>query len=113
MRSQETVQRRNIMKKAAFIFLCPGSDPDKDRKVVKTEYMELSAIPVENYAVAARVAGELADQGIGCIELCGGFGIKGMYLVKEAVGDRAQIGAVRFDAHPGLNFESGDKRFDQ
>ncbi len=63
--------------------------------------------------LAARVAGELADQGIGCIELCGGFGIKGMYLVKEAVGDRAQIGAVRFDAHPGLNFESGDKRFDQ
>lgn len=51
------------------------------------------------------------DEGVGVIELCGGFGIRGMYVVKQAVGDRAEIGAVRFDGHPGLGGKSGDELF--
>jgi hypothetical protein len=31
--------------------------------------------------------------------------------VAEAVGDRAFVGVVRFDRHPGLGYKSGDELF--
>ena len=45
----------------------------------------------------------MADKGCTAIELCGGFGIRGTYLVQEAVKGKARVGAVRFDLHPGLD----------
>lgn len=53
----------------------------------------------------------MADAGCSAIELCGGFGIRGTYLVQEAVKGRARVGAVRFDLHPGLDCKSGDELF--
>ena len=99
------------MKRAAFIFLAPQTDPSVHRGTVKTPTMDLDAIAVPTYAEAARVAKDLVDQGLGIIELCGGFGIHGAYIVKQAVGDRAKIGVVRFDGHPGLDDRSGDELF--
>ena len=99
------------MNKAAFIFLAPETDPSVNRGTVRTPTLDLDAIAVPSYEEAARVARDLVSQGIDIIELCGGFGIRGMYVVKEAVGDKARIGAIRFDGHPGLGNKSGDDLF--
>lgn len=100
------------MLQAAFIFLAPGADPKKDRGTVETPGVCLTSIGVSNYAQAVDVAKELvADGQIGAIELCGGFGIRGTYLVEQAVAGKAKVGAVRFDAHPGLDYKSGDELF--
>ena len=53
----------------------------------------------------------MADAGCTAIELCGGFGIRGTYMVQEAVKGKARVGAVRFDLHPGLDNKSGDEIF--
>jgi hypothetical protein len=50
-------------------------------------------------------------KGIKAIELCGGFGILETAKIKEAVPNEIAIGVVRFDNHPGLNFQSGDQLF--
>lgn len=65
-------------------------------------------VGVKDYQQAASVAKELANQGVTAIELCGGFGNIGVAKVAEAVGDKASVGAVRFDHHPLLGFKSGD-----
>ena len=59
----------------------------------------------------AAAAAEMAEAGCGAIELCGGFGIRGTYLVEQAVAGKARVGAVRFDLHPGLENKSGDELF--
>lgn len=99
------------MKRAAFIFLAPEADPEVNRETVHTPTMNLDAVAVPNYAAAAETAKKLAEEGIPVIELCGGFGIEGMALVKKAVEGKARIGAVRFDGHPGLDNQSGDDIF--
>ena len=99
------------MLNAAFIFIAPGADPTKDRGTVETPGVRLTSIGVSTYEQAAQAAKEMADIGCGAIELCGGFGIRGTYLVEQAVGGRARIGVVRFDCHPGLEFKSGDELF--
>ena len=53
----------------------------------------------------------MADAGCGAIELCGGFGIRGTYMIEQAVLGKARVGAVRFDIHPGLDNKSGDDLF--
>jgi hypothetical protein len=97
--------------KAAFMFLAPDSDPEKHRGTVVTPEVELTAVAVRDYAEAERVAAQLVEQGIVAIELCGGFGNKGTARIAEAVGDKAAVGAVRFDVHPGLDNQSGDVLF--
>ena len=97
--------------KAGFIFVAPEADYQKNRAVVETPVVELSVVGVKDYAMAAKAAKEMVDEGIGAIELCAGFGIEGTALIKKAVGDKAAIGVVRFDYHPGLEFKSGDALF--
>lgn len=99
------------MLNAAFIFIAPGADPAKDRATVETPSVRLTSIGVSTYEQGAAAAREMADAGCGAIELCGGFGIRGTYLVNEAVGGKARVGAVRFDLHPGLDNKSGDELF--
>ena len=96
---------------AAFIFIAPGADPALHRSVVKTPGVELTSIGVSTYEEGVAGAVEMADAGCSAIELCGGFGIRGTYLVQEAVKGRARVGAVRFDLHPGLDCKSGDELF--
>ncbi|MGC7873344.1 DUF6506 family protein [Desulfosporosinus sp. SYSU MS00001] len=97
--------------KAAFIFVAPEADYRKNRSVVETPQVDLTVVGVKDYAMASMAAQELVSEGVGAIELCGGFGIIGTAEVKKAVGDKAVVGVVRFDNHPGLNFKSGDEIF--
>ncbi len=97
--------------KAGFIFVAPEADSKKDRAVVETPVVELTVVGVKDYAMAVEAAKELVAAGIGAIELCAGFGIMGTAEVKKAVGDKAVVGVVRFDNHPGLEFKSGDQLF--
>lgn len=99
------------MLQAAFIFIAGGADPKKDRGTVQTPSVNLTSIGVASYEQAVEVAKEMADLGCGAIELCGGFGIRGTYLVEQAVSGRCKVGVVRFDTHPGLENKSGDELF--
>ena len=98
--------------KAAFMFVTPDSDPNIHKTSVSTpEVLDLVVVGVKNYDEAARVAKELVDSGVMAIELCGGFGQIGVGKVAVAVGERAFVGVVRFDHHPGLGYQSGDELF--
>jgi hypothetical protein len=97
--------------KAAFIFVAPGADPAAHGAQVITPVVELTVVGVQNYAQAEQVARALVDEGIGAIELCGGFGHDGTARIVKAVQGRAAVGVVRFDCHPGLEGKSGDALF--
>ncbi|MDK2855317.1 MAG: hypothetical protein PWQ41_550 [Bacillota bacterium] len=97
--------------KAAFMFVAPGADPKVNRAVVPTPEVELTVVGVPDYAAAEKTAAELVAEGIGAIELCGGFGHEGAARVARAVAGRAKVGVVRFDGHPGLDGRSGDELF--
>lgn len=97
--------------KAGFIFVAPEADYQQDRAVIETQVVELIAIGVKDYNMAVKAAKELVAEGVGAIELCAGFGVIGTAEVKKAVGDKAVVGVVRFDNHPGLGFKSGDEIF--
>ena len=97
--------------KAAFIFVAPQADANKHRAAVETPEVTLIAVGVENYAAAEAAAKALVDEGVGAIELCGGFGVEGTARIKRAVGDKAAVGVVRFDVHPGIGNQSGDALF--
>lgn len=97
--------------KAAFIFLAPDVDPQKDRQTVVTPQVQLTAVAVGNYTEAEAVAVELVNEGITAIELCGGFGNRGTARITDALAGKAAVGVVRFDGHPGLGGKSGDELF--
>ncbi len=98
------------MLKAAFIFIAPQADAKQHRSTVTTPMVELTVIGVQNYETACQAVEELIAQGIGAIELCGGFGIEGTAAVKKAA-PGIPVGVVRFDHHPGLGGKSGDEIF--
>jgi len=97
--------------KAAFLFVAPGADPAVHRTQVVTPAVELTVVGIPNYGEAERVARALVEEGVGAIELCGGFGNEGAGRIARAVQGKAAVGAVRFDNHPGLEFKSGDTIF--
>lgn len=99
--------------KAAFLFVAPGADPAIHRSTIRTAEVELITVGVGDYSEAERTARDLVKEGVSAIELCGGFGIEGTTRVKRSVGEKAQVGVVRFDTHPGLGNISGDERFSQ
>ena len=96
---------------AVFIFIAEGANPDSDRKIVDTPSVSLEAVGVSTYEQAAKVAKEMLEKGVGAIELCGGFGVRGTDIVARAVDYSIPVGVVRFDGHPGLGGKSGDKLF--
>ena len=100
------------MLNAAFIFPAPEADPSVHRSTINTPEINLTTIGVSTLAQAAAAATEMVDKGCTAIELCGGFGIKGTYMVEQAVHGRARVGSVRFDIHPGLDNKSGDEVFE-
>lgn len=97
--------------KAAFIFLSPDADSTQHRNQVITDSVELTVIGTRDYDDAVSVAKELAYDGTVAIELCGGFGTAGTAKITDAVGNKAAVGVVRFDLHPGLDGKSGDTVF--
>lgn len=97
--------------KAAFIFIAPEVDSSTHRATISTPIVNLSVVGVKTYEEAQKVALELVEEGVSAIELCAGFGSEGTAYVAKAVGDKAAVGVVRFDLHPGFNHQSGDKIF--
>jgi hypothetical protein len=97
--------------RAAFIFLAGGADAAQHRAVIQTPQVMLTVVGVADYAAADTVARDLVGQGVVAIELCGGFGHTGVARIVAAVAGKAVVGAVRFDAHPGLGGKSGDAVF--
>jgi hypothetical protein len=96
----------------AFMYVANNADPDKHRIIAPSpEQLEMTIIAVKDFEQAKEIALKLVEEGIKVIELCGGFGYKATAKIKNAVGDTAEIGAVRFDKHPGLNNKSGDEVF--
>ena len=96
---------------AAFMFVAPGADPEKDRQWVRTAAVDLLTVGVADYKQAAETATRLVEEGIAAIELCGGFGNRGVALIVDAVEGKIPVGVVRFDIHPGLGNASGDQVF--
>lgn len=96
---------------SAFIFVAPEANHNIHKTVVDTPVINLTVVGVKNYSEAAEVAKELVSQGIKAIELCGGFGNEGTAIVSKAVKEKASVGCVKFDHHPGLDFKSGDEVF--
>lgn len=97
--------------RAAFMFVAPEADPQIHRAIVQTPEVDVTTVAVRDYAEAERMAVALADEGMVALELCAGFGAEGLARVKKAVAGRIPVGAVRFDFHPGLDFQSGDTLF--
>lgn len=97
--------------KGAFIFIAPQGDPDVHKSVIDTGEVILTTVAVNSYEKAVETARTLADEGVSAIELCGGFGNKGTFMVAEAMKGKAAVGAIRFDIHPGLGNKSGDEFF--
>ena len=97
--------------KAAFIFVAPEGDPAEHKAWVKTPQVELLSVAVKDYEAAAVLAADLLKEDIQAIELCGGFGAAGVARIVDAVEGKIPVGVVRFDIHPGLGNQSGDKIF--
>ena len=97
--------------KAAFIFVAPEAEAAKHRAQVDTPAVQLTVVGVKDYNQAVQAAEQLASEGVTVIELCAGFGNGGAAIVQKAVKGRAIVGVVRFDNHPGLDFQSGDDLF--
>ena len=85
------------MLNAAFIFLAPEADPSIHRSTVDTPEIKLTTIGVSTLAEAAEAAKEMVGKGCTAIELCSGFGIRGTYMVEEAVHGRARVGSVLYN----------------
>ena len=81
--------------KAAFIFVAPEADPKKHHAVVETPIITLTVVGSQRYDAAVDIAKKLVEEGNVALELCGGFGIEGIALVKRAVKGKAAVGVVR------------------
>lgn len=98
--------------RAGFLFLTAVAPGDDGPTWVKTEGVDLLVIPVSTYGEAKRQAvWAVQEEGCAALELCGGFGSRGVAMIAEAV--NVPVGMVRFDVHPGLGNVSGDTLFDK
>jgi len=96
--------------KMAFMVLVPDADSAKHRCTLTTGLVELTMVFVANMSQAVDMAKQLADQGCGIIELCGGFGHSMTGKIADAVRGKAMVGSVRFDVHAAFG-KSSDEIF--
>lgn len=80
----------------AYIYDHPGSDPVADRHVLDVGGHRTLLVPVPAPGDAPDVARRLVEEGIGLIELCGGFALDDAARVAEAVDGRVPVGHVTF-----------------
>lgn len=99
------------MFKAVFMFVAPETDKNVHHSCITTPVLELHTVGVKTYDEAIVEAKKFAEQGVTAFELCAGFGNEGVAKVAAAVKDKAVVGVVRFDLHPGFNHQSGDELF--
>lgn len=76
-----------------YAFLIRGNfDSSVDKAVIHDGGARI--VGVKDLEDACRVAKELCDEGIGCIELCGAFGEYGAKKILEATQNKIPIGYV-------------------
>lgn len=97
--------------KAAFLVVAPDSNPGKHKSLIDTPQVTLLTVFVKDYSQGVKITKELLQDGYNAIELCAGFGNKGVQMISEAVEYKIPVGVVRFDNHPGLSNQSGDSLF--
>lgn len=97
--------------KAAFLVVAPESNKEADRGIIKSNLVDLLTVMVKNYKEAVEVSKELVRDGYQVIELCAGFGNKGVNMISEAISYKIPVGVVRFDHHPAFDNSSGDTIF--
>lgn len=97
--------------KAAFIFVAPEANPTQHASWVKTENVHVKMVAVSDYRHGCELLDGMYQEGIRAVELCAGFGHRGVAKMVEAAAGRMQIGVVRFDCHPCLDHVSGDTLF--
>ena len=101
------------MRKVCWMFVNPGVKNGMIRQdMVYTENDDVMiTIGVDSYERAAEEAKKLVEEGISFLELCAGFGFRGVAMVKEAVDGATHVGVVTFDFHPAMDNQSGDVKF--
>jgi len=97
--------------RAVFMLVAPESDPQQHQLDLETPVVSLRIVAVASYNEAEQVARECVEQGYSGIELCAGFGAEGVARVAAAVGPDIPVGVVRFDHHPLLAYNCGDRLF--
>lgn len=76
-----------------FAYIIMGNfDSKKDRNSIKGDVAQI--VGVSSIEDACKVAIELYEDGIDCIELCGAFGEEGARKVMEATQNKLPIGYV-------------------
>ncbi len=99
-----------MKRKIVFMFV-NGSITEPRRMEMDLGQGLMIVVGVADYNMACEEAKKLVDEGVLLIELCGGFGTIGHARVTEAVAGKIQVGAVRFDNHPGYDNCSGDTKW--
>jgi Family of unknown function (DUF6506) len=95
MRRIEMADERKLQ--VAFIHLAPGADPAIDRSVKEGVHERTTIVAVPDESAAARVAAELADDGVDLIELYAGLRSPAAAAAIDAVGGRVPVGLVGHD----------------
>ncbi len=80
----------------AYLYLASGADPAGERDIRERSGERATLVAVPDERAAARVAVELVQDGVGLIELCGGFGTSAAAEVLKAVDGRVPVGTVSF-----------------
>ncbi|MDG4785183.1 DUF6506 family protein [Micromonospora sp. WMMD1102] len=96
----------------AYIYGQPGADPVADRVVLDRAGQRTTLVPVPDESLAVSIALELVEEGVGLIELCGGFPVPAVARVIEAVAGRVPVGHVTFGAESVAGAAAYSAQFD-
>lgn len=80
----------------AYIFEHPDTDPRTDRLTLDRAGQTTLLIPVTGPSEAAELVDELIADGVGLIELCGGFTTNDVSAVAARAAGRIPVGHVTF-----------------
>ncbi|VVC77043.1 hypothetical protein AQUSIP_23700 [Aquicella siphonis] len=80
----------------AFIYLSPGFNHEKDIDEMKSDQTRVKIIGIDmnHKEHVIEVAKKLVEEGVQCIELCGGFGPVWISQVMEAINHAVPVGGV-------------------
>ncbi|WP_304330881.1 DUF6506 family protein [Brachyspira innocens] len=78
--------------KFAYLIMGKIFESKKDKAYIHNEVSQI--IGVSDIEEACKVAKELQNEGVDCIELCGGFGEEGARKIIEATENKIAVGFV-------------------
>lgn len=81
------------LRPAAFLYLAPGLDPDRDRDT----HTDAVFVPVPDAAAVEGVVASLNGRELGLVELYGGLGVDAAAAAVRGSGGRVPVGFVGYD----------------